>query len=522
MLRQQTPTAGYSDQERESSRPVVHAKTWTSASRPANVAQEAAARVLAGQKIGPDRAVSSASQPRPATVVSASAPPPDYGKQVGSLQTQSQSSPSAVPTAAAHFQTPAYHVQQTSAQESHRSSDASSPQVNPVLPRQDSLSAPPGVPQLPGSEDVIIRQRLTQKFSRQDSLPSEADGGQTEVHPAHSRRFPSGRHLESVSTMPSFTHQSSSALEAASPASSFTRPSSSAASSQPLREPDRTGTLPMQGSQASIQADPLRLEEERQSVNERHRRNPDGGEVEQLPEAYPGQCGHSQDPARRSSGDLGHPGQYGHSQDHARRSSGDLGHPGEQKLGSPDKRRNSGDAGQPGQPAQPGQTGDPKLKADNQYLRRNVEHLRKVKHVLERHIKGLEARNQWLEQQMGQYKATLEQKQAEQQRDFGQGGGNVAVEIQNLNDQLEAVMSIKQALNLENEELMQRLRKRDEEEKDEVNRQHCVVCMDSLANVVCLPCKHLSMCMDCGHSDMITLCPICRVPVQEKMEIFCP
>lgn len=173
-----------------------------------------------------------------------------------------------------------------------------------------------------------------------------------------------------------------------------------------------------------------------------------------------------------------------------------------------------------------GQAGDQKRKADtdNQYLRRNVEHLRKVKHVLERHIKGLEARNQWLEQQMGQYKATLEMKQLEQQRELGRsGGGNDAQEIRNLTEQLDAVISIKQALNMENEELINRMQKKEEEEKADLNRQGtCVICLDNLANIVCLPCKHLALCMECGRSEKIKDCPICRKKVEDKMEIFCP
>ena len=34
----------------------------------------------------------------------------------------------------------------------------------------------------------------------------------------------------------------------------------------------------------------------------------------------------------------------------------------------------------------------------------------------------------------------------------------------------------------------------------------CVICMDNLANLVCLPCKHLAICSLCN---AIAECPMC-------------
>lgn len=50
----------------------------------------------------------------------------------------------------------------------------------------------------------------------------------------------------------------------------------------------------------------------------------------------------------------------------------------------------------------------------------------------------------------------------------------------------------------------------------------CVICMDKLANIVCLPCKHLALCTLCDAQQKVQLCPICRSAVQEKMPIFMP
>jgi len=248
MLRQPPPAAGYSEQGGDSSRNAPQAKVWTSATgtRPANVAQEAAARVLAGQKIGPERgsASSAAMQPRPVVAVPASSASSssDYGKQVGNVQMhsqssiQNQSSPSGerfvqaanvrahVPgdmrdqlqAAPAQVRRPSLTetsapaaVFQTQPTQAH---DATPPRMDSApFTRQDSFVAPPGAP-LQMDEDAVAR-RGSRQGHRQDCLTavptSEADTGQTEAHPG--RRYPSGSGRQLESGSPSMPRSSCSA-----------------------------------------------------------------------------------------------------------------------------------------------------------------------------------------------------------------------------------------------------------------------------------------------------------------------
>jgi hypothetical protein len=163
-----------------------------------------------------------------------------------------------------------------------------------------------------------------------------------------------------------------------------------------------------------------------------------------------------------------------------------------------------------------------RLTEENEYLRKNVLHLRNVKKVMENHIRGLEVRNNWLEQQNEQHKVLFQQQARREFELQSLSGGGCEMEIQNLHDQLEAVMQIKKALNAENLELQRRLEAKETEESETAKKATCVICMDNLANTVCLPCKHLAMCMDCAYLDKSSLCPICRKTVVEKMQIYCP
>jgi len=174
------------------------------------------------------------------------------------------------------------------------------------------------------------------------------------------------------------------------------------------------------------------------------------------------------------------------------------------------------------QASQPGRSPEAwqKQAEENNYLRRNVENLRNVKHDLQRKLRGLEATNQLMQGQVEHYKSAAEQAQR-----FAQGNrGTDAMEICNLQDQLSAVVLMKDALNKENLELQRRL----EEEKTKCQAQasassaSCVVCMDNLANLVCLPCKHLALCSECGSQETLSSCPICRCELKQKMQIYPP
>jgi len=48
----------------------------------------------------------------------------------------------------------------------------------------------------------------------------------------------------------------------------------------------------------------------------------------------------------------------------------------------------------------------------------------------------------------------------------------------------------------------------------------CCICLDRAKSTVLLPCKHLCVCARCSQEPSLTKCPICCVPIQEKMIIF--
>lgn len=153
---------------------------------------------------------------------------------------------------------------------------------------------------------------------------------------------------------------------------------------------------------------------------------------------------------------------------------------------------------------------------DLQYLRRNAENLRREKHRALEQAKRNEARNGELEQRLQQYKQLYEQSQTDS---MCRGGGEM--EIESLHQQLCAIMMLKDALNTENLELRRRLDGR-EAAKDEEQGATCVICMDNLINLVCLPCRHLAMCDMCGNSKEVTACPICRTEIKDRMQVYTP
>lgn len=144
------------------------------------------------------------------------------------------------------------------------------------------------------------------------------------------------------------------------------------------------------------------------------------------------------------------------------------------------------------------------------YLRKNVEHLRFAKRRLEEKVQELESRCGELEQRKQQYKLLYEQALQHQA-----GGGGM--EISSLHQQLSAISLLKDALNQENMDLARRL----EAVEKRPSQAQCVICMDNLANIVCMPCKHLAMCSFCGLADFCE-CPICRSAVTDVMQIFTP
>eukprot|EP00931_Biecheleriopsis_adriatica_P115582 TRINITY_DN91364_c0_g1_i1.p1 TRINITY_DN91364_c0_g1~~TRINITY_DN91364_c0_g1_i1.p1 ORF type:complete len:394 (+),score=95.88 TRINITY_DN91364_c0_g1_i1:23-1183(+) len=155
---------------------------------------------------------------------------------------------------------------------------------------------------------------------------------------------------------------------------------------------------------------------------------------------------------------------------------------------------------------------------ENAYLRQNVDYLRQRKRQLENQVQAYESRVRSVEAQRQQYKALFEESQQ-------QSAGNAAggeLEILNLQQQLAALMLLKDALNAENLELQNRNKALESLQKG--GHATCVICMDNLANVVCMPCKHLAMCSFCSqHSyDECRSCPICRGDITDRMLIYMP
>lgn len=158
---------------------------------------------------------------------------------------------------------------------------------------------------------------------------------------------------------------------------------------------------------------------------------------------------------------------------------------------------------------------------ENAYLRKNVEHLRRAKHSLEDQVSSFETRSKNVEQQMQQYKTLYEQSKTERMQEIVAGGGN-GMEIHNLHQQLSAVQMLKDVLNMENVELQEKLSKAQRSEGEDMKHAACVICLDNLANLVCIPCKHLALCSYCAAQDGVDSCPICRTEIREKMQIYLP
>jgi len=48
----------------------------------------------------------------------------------------------------------------------------------------------------------------------------------------------------------------------------------------------------------------------------------------------------------------------------------------------------------------------------------------------------------------------------------------------------------------------------------------CVVCQGAEKSVVLLPCRHVCLCKDCARNDAVADCPLCRVPIQDRIAVF--
>jgi len=57
-----------------------------------------------------------------------------------------------------------------------------------------------------------------------------------------------------------------------------------------------------------------------------------------------------------------------------------------------------------------------------------------------------------------------------------------------------------------------------EQEPPDAPNMTCCVCLDAIKTCVLVPCNHLAACKEC--SDAVQTCPICRAPVEHRLNIF--
>ena len=48
----------------------------------------------------------------------------------------------------------------------------------------------------------------------------------------------------------------------------------------------------------------------------------------------------------------------------------------------------------------------------------------------------------------------------------------------------------------------------------------CVICKESPKSVLFLNCRHLCVCIECGHLDILVQCPLCRMEIREKINVY--
>ena len=48
----------------------------------------------------------------------------------------------------------------------------------------------------------------------------------------------------------------------------------------------------------------------------------------------------------------------------------------------------------------------------------------------------------------------------------------------------------------------------------------CVICKENPKSVLFLSCRHLCVCIECGHLDILVQCPLCRMKIREKINVY--
>lgn len=151
------------------------------------------------------------------------------------------------------------------------------------------------------------------------------------------------------------------------------------------------------------------------------------------------------------------------------------------------------------------------------YLKKNNDSLIRAKRKLQLEADELRNRLSSTEEKMTLYKQLYDE-----ERRAAMCRGGTGAEMANLHQQLAVVTDLKEALFKEVMDLRIRLEQNQSGDNDPGQGASCVICMDNLANVVCLPCKHLALCAYCSEGTEVQDCPICRSSIQEKMQIYTP
>lgn len=150
---------------------------------------------------------------------------------------------------------------------------------------------------------------------------------------------------------------------------------------------------------------------------------------------------------------------------------------------------------------------------ENTRLRQNIEELRTEKRRLEEEKLALGGRLRSLESQNLHYRTSCARPN---------GGTAATAELRGLQEALDAVQTVTATLNSDNERLQQRLQAVAASQEEARQKKACVVCLDNLPNVVCLPCRHMALCSFCCDACGLTSCPICRGLVESTVQVCIP
>lgn len=60
-----------------------------------------------------------------------------------------------------------------------------------------------------------------------------------------------------------------------------------------------------------------------------------------------------------------------------------------------------------------------------------------------------------------------------------------------------------------------------EKELDKLKEQQkCVICCERVKSVLLLPCRHLCLCQQCSQRSAMAQCPLCRVDISSRIDVF--